>query len=265
MNVFRHELKMNRRSTAAWILVLVSISALMLSFYPIIREDLAGFMAVMDNFPPAMKAIMGMVTENFSTPLGYYCFALNFAMLFASIQAMNIGIGIVSKETRDKTADFLLTKPVSRTGILFQKSLAAFVLLTATSVVYSGVIWIALRSISDEKIDFDRYLLLCLGFYLLQLIFCAIGLLVSVSLKKIKSVLSVSLGLVFFFYAISAFAVTSESDKLRYLTPFQYFKPEYIVKNGSYETAYVLTGLVLLTAATAASFLRFRKKEIHAV
>ena len=39
---------------------------------------------------------------------------------------MNLGIGIISKEVRDKTADFLLTKPVSRVTILVAKMMAAF-------------------------------------------------------------------------------------------------------------------------------------------
>ena len=69
---------------------------------------------MLDNFPPAIKAAMGIAVDSFKSPLGYYTFAFTYSLLFGAIQAMNLGIGIVSKEEREKTADFILTKPVSR-------------------------------------------------------------------------------------------------------------------------------------------------------
>jgi len=265
MNVFRQEIRANLKSTLLWTAVLTGISAMVLSFYPIFQKDLDNFVAVLNNFPDVMKSIMGMNAHIFFSPLEYYCFVLNFTLLFAGIQAMNLGVGIVSKETRDKTADFLMTKPISRTRILHAKILASTALLAATAAVYSVLIYPVFHAIADEFPDTSRYLLLCLAFFMLQMILFAVGLIVSVAARKIRSVLPVSLGLVFFFYAISAFAVTSDSDKLRFLTPFQYFKPEYVVEHGSYEMAYLVTGLVIIAVCISASYMWFRKKEIHAV
>ena len=73
------------------------------------------------------------------------------------------------------------------------------------------------------------------------------------------------MGIVFFAYAVSAFAVTSESDALRFLTPFQYFKTEYILKNGSFELPYLITGLAVILVAILCGYVRFIKKDIHAV
>jgi len=265
MNVFIQECKMNLKNTLLWIVVLCGLGGLLLSFYPIIHSDLENFMAVMDNFPAPMKAIMGIITENFKTAFGFYSFAQTFTMLFAGIQATNLGVGIVSKESREKTADFLLTKPISRMNILHAKTSASILLLAVTSITYSLIMYIVILSVSSDVVDIGTYLVVSLSFFLLQIIFFSIGLVVSVLAKKIKSVLPVTLGLIFFFYAISAFAITSESDKLRYLTPFQYFKPEYVIKNGSFENSYVVTGLIVFVVCVAASYAVFCKKDVHAV
>ena len=178
---------------------------------------------------------------------------------------MNLGVGIVSKETRDKTADFLLTKPISRRGILHAKISASVALLAMTGLFYSIFIGFIIRAFASEDFDVRKYILLSVTIFFSQIIFYSIGLLVSVTARKIKAVLPVSLSIVFFFYALSAFAVTSESDKLRFLTPFQYFKPENIIKNGSYETAYLITGIVIVIVSVLASYVWFCKKDVHSV
>jgi ABC-2 type transport system permease protein len=95
--------------------------------------------------------------------------------------------------------------------------------------VYTAVALTVVMSYSGTALDISKFLLINASLLFLQLVLFAIGLTISVMLKKIKSVLPVSLGLVFMFFAISAFAVTSKDDKLRYLTPFQYFKVDNIV------------------------------------
>ena len=265
MNVFRQEFKMNFKTALLWILVLCTLGLIFMSFLPLVQKDMKTFLKLMDNFPPALKAVMGIVTGTFSTPLGYYSFAFAFVTLCGAIQAMNLGVGIVSKETRDKTADFLLTKPISRTGILSAKISASIVLLAMTAVVYSVIMGFIIRSFSSGDIDIEKYLLVSVTLLFSQVIFYSIGLLVSVAARKIKAVLPVSLSIVFFFYALSAFAVTSESDKLRFLTPFQYFKPVYIIANGSYETAYLVTGIGIVIVSVLASYVWFCKKDVHSV
>ena len=265
MNVFLQECRMNRKTTLLWMLMLCSLGGLFMSFYPIINSDLKTFLELVKNFPPVMQSLTGMLGVDFSTPLGYYTFAFTFAVLCGAIQAMNLGVGIVSKETRDKTADFLMTKPISRIGILNAKLSASVVLLALTSLVYSVVMNFVIIGLAKGDYDARKYILLSVTLFFVQIIFFSIGLIISVAAKKIRVVLPISLGIVFFFYALSAFAVKSESDKLRFATPFQYFKSEYILKNGSYETAYLLTGLCITVVCVLASYLWFCRKDIHSV
>jgi len=265
LNIYIHELKALFKSFITWACAICGIAMIFMLFYPIIREDMDNFLSLLDNFPPAMKAFFGIVSENFSSALGFYTFGFMYIMLFASIQAMNIGVSILSKETREKTADFLLTKPVSREKILTCKILSALTVFVMTNAVYFAVSTWLVAGFSDGGFDFHKLLLINLTVFFLQLIFFSIGLAISAPAKKLKSVLPVSLGTVFAFFAISAFAVTSESDALRYITPFQYFKTDYILENGGYEPVYAFIAIGIAAFGIVFSYIVFKRKNIHSV
>lgn len=265
MNIYKHEFKVNFKTMVGWIVTLCGLVAMLMAFYPMFKNDLDTFLKMLDNFPPTIKAAMGIAVDSFKSPLGFYTFAFTYSLLFAAIQAMNLGIGIVSKEEREKTADFVLTKPASREKILSAKLITVFTVLVITNIFYSIVSWLLLSGIAEESLAMEKFALINASLFFSQMIFFSIGLVISVSAKKIKVVLPVSLGLVFGFFAVSAFAVTSEDDKLRYLTPFQYFKTEHILMYGSYENIYPVVGALIVIICIAASYLLFKRRDIHSV
>jgi ABC-2 type transport system permease protein len=265
MNIYKHEIRINFKSMVIWIISLGCIVAMFMAFFPMLKADMNNFLKLMDNFPSYMKAMMGIVMANFATAIGYYTFVFTYSSLFAAIQAMNLGVGIVSKEEREKTADFLMTKPVSRVKILTAKLLSVLTVLVITNIIYTLISLAFVRGMADGDFNGKKFILMNASLFFTQLIFFSIGLVVSVASKKIKSVLPVSLGLVFGFFAISAFAVTAASDKLRYLTPFQYFKAEFILTNSKYETGFAVTGLIIVIAGIAASYILFKRRNVHSV
>lgn len=265
MNIYKHEFKVNFKTMVGWIVTLCGLVAMLMAFYPMFKNDLDTFLKMLDNFPPTIKAAMGIAVDSFKSPLGFYTFAFTYSLLFAAIQAMNLGIGIVSKEEREKTADFVLTKPASREKILSAKLITVFTVLVITNIFYSIVSWLLLSGVAEESLAMEKFALINASLFFSQMIFFSIGLVISVSAKKIKVVLPVSLGLVFGFFAVSAFAVTSEDDKLRYLTPFQYFKTEHILMYGSYENIYPVVGALIVIICIAASYLLFKRRDIHSV
>lgn len=265
MNIYRHEIKANLLTSILWICAICGISIILMLFYPMIKADMDEYLVFLDNFPPAVKALMGIVTENFSTPLGYYGFAFTYTLLFGAIQATNLGVGILSKEEREKTADFLMTKPVAREGILTAKLAASFTILAVTNACYVPLMYLMLNSYADGKFKTKTFMLISLSLFFCQAVFFFIGLAVSTLMKKVRAVLPVSLGMVFMFFAISAFAVTSKDDRLRFVTPFQYFKADYILEENHYEMEYVVMGAAIIIIGAALSYFRYSRKDIQAV
>ena len=178
---------------------------------------------------------------------------------------MNLGLSILSKESRERTADFLLVKPISRQSIVSAKLLAALTMLLATNVVYYITTSIMASYVKTSDYSYKLFFMINLTIFFIQLILFAIGLLVSVFFKKLKSVLPISLGIVFGFYIIGAIIATDKNDASRFISPFKYFDNNYIIKNASYETQYLIAGAIITIVALVASYIIYTKKDIHAV
>jgi ABC-2 type transport system permease protein len=118
-----------------------------------------------------------------------------------------------------------------------------------------------------KTVDFSvkKFVLLSVTMLFIQVIFLAIGIIISVIVPKIKSVLTVSLATVFAFYFLGVFSETSGDDVKRYISPFKYFDNTYIIKHASYEGSFLIAGAVIVVAAIAASYMIYTKKDIHAV
>ncbi|WP_379161534.1 ABC transporter permease [Paenibacillus sp. sgz5001063] len=265
MNIFLHELKAYRKSTIIWLLSLIAIMMLFMSLFPSFHKDAEEFTKLLEGYPESLRKAIGLDLGNLFTIMGFYTYALTFIILIGAIQAMNLGTSIVSKEVREKTADFLLTKPVTRTTVITAKLMAAFVSLVITNVIYGVATYGMASQVKTEDYSLKMFLLLSLSIFWIQLIFLAIGIVMSVMVRKIKSVLTVSLATVFSFYFIGMIGATTGDAKLRYLSPFKYFDPAEIMKHAGYDISYVITGAVIIVIAVSASYFIYAHKDIHAV
>ena len=209
MNIYFHELKAYKNSTFIWTFSLIALVILFMSMFPSISRDVEVFKELMEGFPEAVRKALGLEIESLGTILGFYSYIFLYVTLFGAIQAMNIGTSIISKEVRDKTADFLLTKPVSRSKILTSKLMAALTTLIITNVVYVVAASIIVSQVKTEAYNIKIFLMITLTLFFVQLIFLSLGIIISVLVPKIKSVLTVSLGTVFTFYIIGLLTPTT--------------------------------------------------------
>lgn len=265
MNILLHELRVYRKSTIIWSISLILIVVLFMSLFPSFSKDTEEFTKLLEGYPAAVRAAFGINLDNFFSILGFYCYALSFITLCGAIQAMNLGTGIISKEVREKTADFLLTKPVTRTTIITAKLVAALISILITNLFYLAAALLTAYQVKTVDFSLKVFIMLSLTVLFIQLIFLAIGVILSVVIPKIKSVLTVSLSTVFAFYFLGMFSATSGDEAKRYISPFKYFDTAYIMENSSYETPFLVAGLVIMILAIVASYVIYRKKDIHAV
>ena len=119
--------------------------------------------------------------------------------------------------------------------------------------------------VETKKYSTEIFLLLSLTLFFLQLIFLALGIIVSVVVPRIKSVLSISLGTVFAFFIIGILASTTGDIALRYITPFKYFDFLYIIQNSSYEYSFMIVTIGFIAIAITASYFIYSKRDIHVV
>lgn len=262
MNVFLREFRAHRKSLITWAVSLAGIVGLFMALYPAFASDIEGLNEVLANFPEAIKALVNITPETFMSVLGFYGYLLNFAWLAASIQAMNLGVGIISSEISGKTADFLMTKPVRRAEVVTGKLTAALAAILIMNAVFIAVSYGAVAATGAE-FDGATLLLMSSTLLLLQLVFLALGALLSVTIPKIKSVVAVSLPTVFAFYIIGAIGDVLDNVELRWASPFRYFDPVYMITERGLEPEYLLVVAVFVVAAIAATYVIFAKRDIH--
>lgn len=70
----------------------------------------------------------------------------------------------------------------------------------------------------------------------MQLFFFGVGLMISLLVKRVRSVTPYSLALAFSAYVLNAFSGVFGDVKLEYITPFKHFEPGYIVDHAAYNT-----------------------------
>jgi ABC-2 type transport system permease protein len=211
-----------------------------------------------------MKAV-GIQLDSIASLLGFYSYIFLYVTLAGAIQAMHLGVSILSKESREKTADFLLTKPVTRGAVFGAKVLAALTLLAATNLAYIAAASCIASVVKLESFDYDAFLLVSLSLLLIQLVFLAIGIAAALLLPRIKTVLPVTLGTVFGFFAVSFIGASTGDGKLRYLTPFQYYDRAYIVEHGRYEPEFLVMSVAVIAVCVTYAVIRYLKRDVHTV
>ncbi len=264
MNIYQHEFKMNLKSVAIWSAFLILLILIYMSLFSSFAKDTATLNEALANFPKQLLIAFGMENMNWSTVLGFYGLVFLFCQVCLAIQASNYGFGLVSIEERELTADFLLAKPIGRKQILTSKLLAAFSGLTISNLVVWICSFIAINLFNNGTgYETKPLVLLLLTIVPFQLFFLSVGLLISLLVKRVRSVTPFSMGLAFGMYILNAFGNMIGSDSLEVISPFKHFEPNYILKNATYNLPLVLISLSVIIVSIAASYVLYSKRNIH--
>ncbi len=264
--IYNHEFRTRLKSVITWSLGLGLLIIFFLSIFPSFSEQAALLNEMLSKFPPQLLAAFGLGGMDLSSMLGYFAFLTTFLQLCLAIQAANYGFGLVSIEESELTADFLLSKPVSRWQVLNSKLLAAITNLLLTDVVvwiWSYVCILAFRG--DRSYDIRSLILLFVSLFIFQLFFLGLGLAISLLVKRVRSVTPYALGLAFGAYMLNAFGRVFGQVDLELITPFKHFDPIAIVEHASYDTPLVIANVAVTVLSLALGYWLYIRRDIPAV
>jgi len=265
MNVFFREFKAYRKSTLIWILSLCTLVVVFLLMYPAFTKDVDVTRELMAGLPLAVRSALDISLQNFFTIYGFFAYLFTFISLAGAVQAMNLGVGIVSKEDSGKTVDFLLTKPISRANVITGKLLAAVSLLLITNLFFGLASFITARLMSAANFDSRLFLLIIVVLFLIQMLFLALGLLMSVIIHKIKLPIVVSLPTVFSFFIVGMLGAIIGNDNVKYICPFKFYDFNYIINHGYYDAKFLIIEAIFVLLSIIFSYVLYIKKDIRAV
>jgi len=180
-----------------------------------------------------------------------------------SIYAAMLGSSIISKEERDKTAEYLFTLPVTRHQVLTSKVIVVFINnIILNLILVAGTILVYLR-FSPSEAFFNFMIYLSIGLIFTQIVFLAIGMFLAAVLKQYKKSSGVTVGIVMGSYLL--FVLIGLSDKidfLKYFTPFKYFEVA-DMQNGNIRIEFVIISAAIAIAGVAGLFYFYRRRDLY--
>jgi ABC-2 type transport system permease protein len=219
---------------------------------------------ILDTMPPAVLDAMSLRAFNLTTVTGFYGVMFIYFGLMAAIAAAMWGSDIISKEERDKTVEFSLVLPVSRSKVITAKALAALV----NCIIFVLATWVfSLIMVQTYEPDATFYPFLALemqAMFMISLIFLALGLLLGCAMKRYKLSGSTAVGIILVTYFMSIISGMQENlDFLKYFTPFKYFDAGELFRNGELDGTYLLISAGVIIVCVAAAYWIYRKRDLY--
>lgn len=264
MTIFIQELKQLKFSTLIWSISLVTAILLMLPVY-IDMLSTAGNTGIADTSGNLLFETIGTNLQILSTPIGTYAFLTLFIVFALAIRGMNTGLTVITKEYRQNSADFLLTKPFSRTSIYFSKLAAAASSAVIIGILYAAASWITVSISTSDSFSRKHLILIALSSIFIQLIFIVFGMLIGIIIPRLINTLTVSTGTVFISFASGSFSLKTGISFFGLFSPIHYFNGADIILRGTYDMGYISLFIALLLLLTAAGHHYFRTNDVTLV
>jgi ABC-2 type transport system permease protein len=263
--LFWRELRAGRRSFLNWSIPSAFLIWLTMVSFPTMSKNAAQTLELMKSLPAGLRAAFGLDKLDLGEALGY--FSARAYVSFALIGGLYIttyGASLLSKEESERTSEFLLTKPISRSQVVLQKAAVLLIYVLAFGAMAAAVTFACFALYVEKAYSLPKLLSLLLGISLIIFCFSGIGFGASAFLSKAKSATSLALGITTSLFVLGTVSATSESLQwMKWLTPFKYADSIEIMFNGLQPAKC----LVLVAAGCLGFFLAWRQyqsKDIHA-
>ncbi len=261
MTLIKHELRQGRISFLIWTASVGFLLAVCVFLYPEMKgqmEDVGDVFSSMGSFSDAF----GMDRLNFGTLLGFYTIECgNVLGLGGAFFAALCGAGILSKEEKDRTAEFLLTHPVSRARIVTEKLVSVYAQIIAMNLVIYGISLGSIAAIG-ESVPWKELNLLHLAYFLLQAELAGICFGISAFVRRGSA--GIGLGIAAGMYFLNLVAnIAQAAEFLKYITPFGYAEGADIIEKGCLDGTLVAIGLAFGAIGIGAAYGKYCRKDIR--
>ena len=261
MTILKHELRQGKLPFLIWTGSIGFLLAVCVFLFPEMKgemDEVSEMFASMGSF----TAAFGMDRLNFGTLVGYYAIECgNILGLGGAFYAALCAVGILSKEEKDRTAEFLLTHPVSRVRIITEKLLAVLLQIAAMNLILYALSLGSMAAVGEE-IPWKELNLLHLAYFLLQAELAGLCFGISAFLRKGSA--GVGLGIAAMMYFLNLIAnITEAAEFLKYITPFGYCDGADIVTSGRLDGTMAAIGAVIGMGGILAAYLKYARKDIR--
>lgn len=265
-NLFFKELKRNATSLIVWMIVITVLISVTMSVYPTFIGNQSKIMGMISLVPKGALQFKGISNFNdLLSVLGFYA-ANNviYMMVLGSIFAIVLSSNILLKEEYNKTAEYLLTRPVTRSEVFLSKLAVVLIYIFLLNLVTGLAGLICIEIVKTAPFSIKSFLILSLYTLLLNILFGAIGLFMSTLVKRAKPITTFSIGLVLILYFIYTLSkITQSAAKIGYLSPFKYVNQDVINPAYKADLINLLYFIGISSLLIWLSFRIYKRKDIY--
>jgi ABC-2 type transport system permease protein len=262
MTILLQEIKQQKVAILIWSLSIGLLIAVCVLMYPEMKSEMDGvneLFASMGSF----TAAFGMDRLNFGTLIGFYAVeGGNILAIGGAFFAAITAISALLKEEKERTAEFLLTHPVSRAKVVTGKLLSVYAIILILNAI---VLVCSLLSVAiiGEEIDLGLVLLFHLAYLLMQFVIAGICFGISAFLSRSGIGIGIGIAAVMYFLNIVA-NISKDAEVLKYITPFGFCEGADLINDKALNVPYLCVGLCLMAAGIAAAYVKYCRKDINA-
>lgn len=250
------------RSLVAWGIGLASLVAMYAAFYPSVRDSAGALQGYLEHMPDAVKNLIG---GDFTTPAGYLrseTFSTLGPILFL-VFAIGSGARAIAGEEEGRTLDLLLSTPIRRAQVLFDKWVAIVVATLGLSAIM-GITIALVGPAFGLRVPLSALAAECLMLFLLGVAFGTVALAVGCYTGRKGLAAGVTGALATVTYVLNVVAPSVDAIRwLRPASPFRwYLEPDALIAGLSVENVMVLVGIAAVAYVVAA--IAFERRDLRA-
>lgn len=264
MTILKHELRANFKSLLIWSGTMAFMIYAGILKYSAFAKTGDAVNQLFEGMPPMMLKVFGVdMIDDLTSLAGFYSIFFLYFMLIAAVHSVMLGTLIIAKEERDKTADFLFVKPVTRAYVITWKIVAALInILVLNAVTYLVSVFATAPYASDGPL-FADIAYICFGLLLFQVLFLGLGLLLAGLISRSKVGTGIGTAIILATFSLKVLIdINKDVDFLRPFTPFNYFSGRDLMFDHQLELGYGALALVLAVLCTIGTYYFFNRRDL---
>lgn len=210
------------------------------------------------SMPRIMRIIYGMENVDISTFEGYFRMLMLYILIMAAVHGAFLGVALIHQEFKERTADFLFVKPMSRDGILLRKLAGGLGVI----LILEAVITLCFFYIFNETGNMALLPETILATLLTHVFFFGLGFFLTILMPKTRNGQKMTLTAVLISYLSISLSQLYDQAWILNLSPIGWYYTNLYQRGTETMLLAAMAVSLLILLFLGLGILRFRRKDI---
>lgn len=264
INLFVKELRSHLKGTMITTFAVVFYIVFSVSIYSIIEDNLAKIVDIYSSIPKGLRTAFHYNMNDWDNVLAFYAtYFVFYIPVIAGCYSIILGTKLLSKEEQYKTAEFLLSRPISREQIVTSKLLTFMIHVLGMNLIAFLVALLSCGVVTNWDFSIINLTILHTYGLLMCFFFGVLGFFITATMKRAKAITGIGIGIVLgTYYFDMLIRVSNRAQFTLYFTPFKYLNLDVLAENYGLEIWRLAFFLGITSLLIFLTYMFYRKKDI---